>query len=179
MIPRENIFKIGKFQKTHGLKGELNMISEIDGNYFKEGNPLIIDSDGIVVPFYTESIRPKGSTSFLIKLEGINDETEASQFINSDIYILKEDAEEWLDDEIIDSNSLIGFEVIELSNHNTIGVIKDIDDSTSNILFIVTNSENEEILFPASDHFIEEIDEETKKIFMNLPGGLLEVNRKD
>ena len=63
MIKKEDIVAIGKFQKTHALKGELNALLDIDGDYAADGHPLIIDIDGIYVPFYAETVRPKGAES--------------------------------------------------------------------------------------------------------------------
>ncbi|MCH5234336.1 MAG: 16S rRNA processing protein RimM [Muribaculaceae bacterium] len=179
MIKKEDIINIGKFQKTHALKGELNMISDIDPEYFLEGNPLIIEYDGILVPYYVESIRPKGSTSFLVKISGIENEEEAALFVNKEISILKKDAEEWLEDELIDSNELAGYKVLDVSTNGELGEIDRVDDSTVNLLFIVKQNNGDEIFIPANEDFIVEIDDENKLIKMNLPLGLIELNRKE
>ena len=178
MILREEIIPVGKFQKTHALKGELNMISEIDPQYFVEGNPLIIENEGILVPYFVESIRPKGSTSFLVKIDGINSEEEASSFVNKEINMLKKDADEWLEEEIVEGNELIGYKVVDASNDTVIGEISDVDDSTSNVLFIVASTD-EDIYIPASEDFIENIDEEQKIIRLRMPDGLLDINAKN
>lgn len=65
MIEEKDIKAIGKFQKTHALKGELNAILDIDSEYVSEGNAVVVDIDGIFVPFFASSVRPKGSTSYL------------------------------------------------------------------------------------------------------------------
>ena len=65
MITEEEITSVGKLLKTHALKGEMNMMLDIDPGYFEEGNPAVLDIDGIYVPFYSDSIRTKGSFSFL------------------------------------------------------------------------------------------------------------------
>lgn len=173
MILTEDLIKIGKFQRTHALKGELNMISDVDAEYFKEGNPAIVDYDGIMVPYYLESIRPKGSTSFLVKLQGIDSEENASPFVNKEVYILKKDAEEWLPEEIIESDEWEGFEIVDEETGKVLGKIDYIDDSTANILFSVLTEDGREILIPANEDFITEVDEEAQTIRMNLPEGLL------
>lgn len=178
MIKKEDIFPIGKFQRTHALKGELNMLCEIDPEYFIEGNPLIIEEDGILVPYFVESIRPKGSTSFLTKLEGINSEEEASLFVNKEIHILKKDAEEWLDDTLETWADFIEYKIIDDTTDKIIGSIKGVDDSTVNILFIIENEEGDEIYLPANEDLISEIDEERKEIRMILPDGIMELNNK-
>lgn len=174
MIKREEIISIGKFQKTHALKGELNMISDVDPEYFSEGNPLIVECEGIYVPFYVNSVRTKGSTSFLVKIDGVENEGEASQFVNKEIFILKKDAEEWLED-IEDMETWTGYVVKVDKDDKKIGTLKSIDDTTANILFIIENDEGSEIYIPANEDFIAEIDETNGIIRMNLPEGLLEL----
>lgn len=179
MIREEEIIIIGKFQKTHALKGELNMISDIDPEYFTEGHPLILNYDGILVPYYIETIRPKGSTSFLVKLKGVNNEEEASFFVNKEIGILKKDAESWLDTDLLDSNQLQGFKIINEDKKEEIGIIDSVDSSTANLLFIVKQKNGEEILLPANEDLITEIDLENKLITMILPEGIIGLNKKE
>ena len=52
MITEEEITSVGKLLKTHALKGEMNMMLDIDPGYLEDGNPAILDIDGIYVPFY-------------------------------------------------------------------------------------------------------------------------------
>ena len=179
MINSEDLVNIGKFQKTHALKGELNMITDIDSEYFEEGNPLIIDYDGIMVPYYVESIRTKGSSSYLVKLKGVDSEEEAGQFVNKGIYISKEDAKEWLEEYLQDVNNLLGYRIINDSNDSILGEITDIEDSTSNVLFIVKNEAGEELYLPASEDLIIEVDDDAREIRMIIPEGLLDINSKE
>lgn len=178
MILVEEIKNIGKIQKTHALKGELNMILEVDPEYFLEGNPLIVEIDGIYVPYYIETIRPKGNTSFLVKIEGVDSESEASYFINKNIYMLKKDSDEWLEEGEGESESLIGYKVYEVNSGISVGEIEDIDDSTVNLLFIVRQKNGEEVLIPANDNLIIGIDDENKTITMEIPDGLIDLNLK-
>lgn len=178
MINPEDVIIIGKFQKTHALKGELNFISNIDPEYFLEGNPLIIEYDGILVPYYVNSIRPKGSTSYLVKIDGIDSEEEANQFVNKEIWILKRDAETWLEDELIDSNELKNYKILDSQSGKEIGILERIDDSTSNLLFIVKEPSGEEIFIPANNDLIIEINENDKFIKMIISDGIVELNKK-
>lgn len=178
MIRKEEIVPIGKFQKTHALKGELNMLSDIDIDYFQQGNPMIIENDGIYVPYFAESIRKKGSVSYLVKLAGVESEEEASQFVNKTINILKEDAEDLIEVES-EEHLLIGYTVIDVNEHKAIGKIVDIEDSTSNVLFIIETKEGNEIMIPANEDLIKEIDEENETITMHIPEGLLDINNNE
>lgn len=179
MIKHEDITRVGKFQKTHGLKGELNTILDIDPEYFEEGKPLIVAIEGLFVPFYIESIRKKGNVSYLIKLEGVNNEKDASRFVNQDVFMLSADKEKWLDEDEFYVDSFIGYDILNRENNKSVGEIIDIDDSTENVLFIVKQKDSEETVFiPVVDDFIVEVNEADKKIVMELPEGLIDLNLK-
>ncbi|MCH5233285.1 MAG: 16S rRNA processing protein RimM [Muribaculaceae bacterium] len=172
MITNDQLITVGKFHKTHGLKGELNAILDIDPAYFVEGNPLIVEIEGLNVPFYLNSIRNKGSISYLIRLEGVETDKEASEFVNHEIKMIAEDSEEWLEP---NEDDLIGFTIVDMENQKPIGELYDIDDSTENVLFIVKNKDDS-FYIPAADEFIKEIDYDKKLIMMTFPDGLLDMN---
>lgn len=177
MIKKEELISVGKFQKTHALKGELNMISDIDPDYYAGGNPMIVDYDGIFVPYFVESVRPKGSTSYLVKIKGVDSEAEASNFVNKEIYMLKKDAEDWIDEIIEERDALIGYIVVDSTTGTQLGEIEDVEDSTSNVLLIVKNKDGEELYIPFNEDFIVNMDEDNGIIEMDLPSGLLDINK--
>ena len=178
MIKEEDIYTVGKFQKTHALKGELNMITDLDPEYFNEGNPIIVEYDGLYVPYYSTGIRKKGNTSYLVKIDGIDSEEQASEFVNKEIYILKKDAEEWIGEDLY-SEDLEGYEIEDSATGESIGLIEKLDDTTENVLFIIKSADEDEIIIPANDDFIVEINDEIKKIRMVLPEGLVDLNKKE
>lgn len=79
MIEEKSIISAGKFLKPHGLKGELNVLVEFDSEILEEDYPIIVDVDGIYVPFYAESVRPKGHFSSLVKLQGVDSQEETGR----------------------------------------------------------------------------------------------------
>lgn len=181
MIEEKELVKIGKFQKTHALKGELNAIIDIDSDYVENGEPLIVNMDGIFVPFYAESIRGKGVMSFLIKLEEVDSEEDAKLFVNHDIYALKETLREYYEDEdgeFTFEDELVGYQAVD-EKAGVLGEVTGIDDNTSNVLLIVENEEGDELYIPLAEDFILAIDNDERKIIMSLPDGLLDINKKE
>lgn len=180
MIDKKELIEIGKFFKTHALKGELNTQLDISPDFFEEGNPLIVEYDGIPVPFFISTIRPKGKSTYLIKIDGVDSETEARVFVNKIIYAIKTEAINFMEElDIPIPNEFDGYEIIDSESGNKIGKVVDLDDSTQNVLFIVEDELGDTVMIPASDDFIIEIDDENKKITMKLPEGLVEINRKN
>lgn len=181
MIEEKQLTEIGKFQKTHALKGELNAVLDIEPEFLTEGNAIIIDIDGIYVPFYCENIRNKGTFSYLVKLEGINNESEAKPFVNKIIYALKEAVSKYTvddpnnSDDIVFLDDLVDYDILD-ATLGLIGKIKEVDDTTDNILFIVENPDGERIYVPAVEDLISAIDSDSKCVEMQLPVGLLDLN---
>lgn len=175
MIKKEDIVEIGKFQKTHALKGELNALLDVDEGYIDDGNPLIVEMDGIFVPFYAESVRPKGSESFLIKLKDIDSSESAREFVNKSVYGLRIDLLDYFDDPEMElKEDFLDFVVID-SIAGEVGKIVDIDDSTDNVLFIVETPEGKTIYIPVAEEFITSIDRDRMRVEMTLPEGLLDL----
>ncbi len=54
MIKREDVFKIGRLGKPYGIRGEISF--QFDDDIFDrvECEYLILDMDGILVPFFIE-----------------------------------------------------------------------------------------------------------------------------
>ena len=177
MIEKKELIEIGKFQKTHALKGELNAVLNIDPEYVEEGNPLIIETDGIPVPFYAESIRPKGASSYLIKLEGVDSVEEADELVNNLIFAPRKDVEDYMGEELLLGDDLEGYRVVD-KDLGEIGVLESIDSSTENELFVVRTPDDEEVYIPIVDDFIVDIDQENGIINTSLPEGLVDLNVK-
>lgn len=179
MIKESEISSVGKLLKTHALKGELNMLLDIDPGYLEEGNPAIIDMEGIFVPFYADSIRTKGSFSYLVKFEGIDSEIEAKKFVNKTVYALRERLKEFMlenyDEEYALYDDLVGYTIKDVDS-GVIGKVVEIDTNTENELFIVETPEGNTVYIPLTEDFIEKMDEENKIITMHLPDGLLDLN---
>ena len=179
MIEERELSAVGKFQKTHALKGELNAILDIEPDFLEEGNAAIVSVDGIFVPFFAEGIRPKGNTSYLIKLDGIDSEQDAKPFVNKTIYALRSELAPYLELEegdILDEEDLEGFTVIDNETGKVLGTIDRVDSTTANLLFIVETPARDELYIPAAEEFIESVDENEKRIVMNLPDGLIDLN---
>lgn len=179
MITIGEISAIGKLQKTHALKGELNLLLDIDAEYLTFGNPAIIEIDGIFVPFYADSVRPKGSCSFLVKFDGIDTEEKAKVFINKTVYALRSKLKHYIEDNYDESialyDDLVGW-TVEDDRLGVIGIITDIDTNTINELLIVEDKNGNTVFIPFADDFIIEVNDAVQIIRMKLPDGIVDLN---
>ena len=167
MLKKEDFVYYGKFLKPHGTKGEIGLQS--DG--FTLGDDcdyVACDIDGILVPFFFETIRSKSSDISIVKVERMESAEDVRFLTNRDAYIPRQWVEE---SEELTWSYFKGFKAID-TELGELGEIVDIDDSTMNTLFVV-EGENDETLIPAQEEFIVNIDHENKEIIFELPEGLV------
>lgn len=173
MIRKEEVYKIGMFNKPHGIHGELQFTFTDDIFDRVEAEYIVCLLDGIMVPFFIEEYRFRTDTSALMKLEGIETTERARMFTNVEVYFPKKHADEVETGEVT-WDYFVGFNVEEI-NHGNIGEIVEVDNSTINTLFIV-DYQGEELMIPAQEDFIKDIDPKHKVITMELPQGLLNID---
>ena len=173
MIKVEDVYRIGLINKPHGVHGEL--LFSFDDDIFDrmEADYIICMMDGILVPFFFESYRFRSDSTALIKLEGIDTEQQARRMTNVEVFFPKEHVEELEDNELTWSY-FVGF-LIKDVNEGEIGKVIDVDDSTINTLFVVDHNDTE-VLIPAQEDFIVDLDREKRVITMQIPEGLLDLN---
>lgn len=175
MITSDQIISIGCCTKPHGIKGEITISLDIDCP-ISNLSCIILQIEGIFVPFFMESIRNKSHNSFLVKFVGIDTDDEANELSHSKIYVLRSEIADFIesdgDDDVFYLEDFIGYTIIDSPENNLIGTIVGYDDSTENFLFEVESQDGTEILIPAADDFIIEIDECKKHVIMQLPIGL-------
>lgn len=172
MIKENEVFKIGKLIKPHGIKGEISFAFENDVFDRVECPYLICRINGILVPFFIEEYRFKGSETALITFEDIDSEDKAQRLSGLEVYFPRKYYEEDIAEDIEYSwNFFIGFSISD-KKAGKIGIIEDIDEKTLNTLFLIKNGD-EELIIPATEDFIEKIDTKKKILYLNLPEGLL------
>lgn len=173
MIRRDELIKIGRFNKPHGVRGEISM-TFTDDAFDRCDSPYIVCLiDGIFVPFFIEEYRFKNDSTALVKLIDVDNEVDAATFTLLDVYYPKRYYTE-PDDTTLPGDYFIGFTVVD-SKKGTLGSVASIDDTTANILFVVTAPDGSELLIPAQEAFVDSIDEQARIIHMHLPDGLLDL----
>ena len=169
MIRQEEVYKIGRLGKAHGVKGEVSFQFDDDVFDRTDADYLILDIDGILVPFFMEEYRFRSDALALVKFCDVDTQERASELTGSNVYFPRALAE---DEEGMPSlASLIGFDLVEAKDGVRVGTIATIDDSTANLLFELEDGR----LIPASDDLITDINIKERTIKMEIPEGLLEI----
>jgi 16S rRNA processing protein RimM len=169
MIRLEEISPIGIFGKTHGIKGEINLELNID--FDLENTPyIIVDIDGIFVPFFIEDYRYKSDTMALVLFEDINTEEQVRPFFGKKAYVKKDALGEDENDEM-SINYYVGFTMLT-PQRVVIGQIVEIDDSTANVLFVLDN----DTLVPVGAVEVLDLDTDNHTMIVEIPEGLLDID---
>ena len=167
MMRKEDVYRIGKLGKTHGVRGEISFLFDDDVFDRVDADYLILSIDDILVPFFIEEYRFKTDSNALMKFEGIDTQERARELTGCEVYFPHELADS--DEDTISWAAIVGFDITDADSNRTIGRIAAVDDSTINILFELEDGR----LIPASEDLITDIDQQARTITMRLPDGLL------
>ena len=173
MIRKEEVYKIGRIGKPHGVHGELQMQFSDDVFDAVDADYLLLDIDGILVPFFMEEYRFKSNEKALVKFVDIDSEERARQLTGCEVFFPRNLSDS--DDEHVSWAEIIGFAVIDKQNGQIVGHIKGIDDTTINTLFEIETTAGNDILLPAHEELIHEADMQRREIRMSIPDGLLDL----
>ena len=108
MIKREDVYKIGVFNKPHGIHGELSFTFTDD----------IFDR---VEAAYLEEYRFRSDSTALVKLEGVDTAERARMFTNVEVYFPAKHVEDAGPGELT-WDFFVGFRVEEV-NHGALGEV--------------------------------------------------------
>ncbi|MBR5689160.1 MAG: 16S rRNA processing protein RimM [Prevotella sp.] len=173
MIKKEEVYRIGRIGKPHGVKGEMNFMFTDDVFDRTDSDYLIIEVEGLLVPFFIEEYRFRSDETALLKLCDIDTQEQARQFTNCDVFFERSKADT-PDDELTWAQ-IVGFRIVDENNGKIVGEIVAVDDSTENILFEIETSKGNQILIPAHDELIVQIDADKRQIKMTLPEGIFDL----
>lgn len=160
-----NYILIGKIVNTHGIKGELRIISDFPykDRVFKNNFNIYIGKDKIneVINTYRHH-----KIFDMITLKNYNNINEVLKYKGSLVYINRLDLQlndnEYLESDLLDFNIII--------NNNIIGKLSSFENHNKNKIIIVKNKEKE-ILLPYNSNLIENINLDKKEIiYKNIEG---------
>lgn len=164
------LLPIGKVVGTHGIKGYLKVFPYTESiDSFAPGKVLVLSREGeSLATFRTESVRAHKRV-FLLALEGIASIEAAEKWVGYQLCIYEsslphpeEGSYYWY--------QIIGLEVFTVDNRR-LGRVTEIFPTGSNDVYVVREGKRE-VLIPAIDSVVVDIDLKHKVLRVNLPEGL-------
>ena len=167
MIREDDVYKIGRIGKPHGIGGEVTLRFSDDVFDRVDAAYLVLMVDGILVPFFIEEYRFRSEEVALVKFEDIDTMDRAAELTGCDVFFPRHLAD--IDNDVLTWSQIVGYDIVDVASGKVIGRIESVDESTINVLLELADG----TLIPAVDEFIDDIDHEARKLFMSLPDGLL------
>lgn len=182
MIRKEDLYRIGRLGKPHGVKGEIAFLFDDDA-FDRAGAPyLVLDIEGLPVPFFINDCRFKNGSTALVTFDGVATEAQAARLTGCEVYLPRSLA---VGAGAPSQAELVGYAVVALPPeeggeatekrpyyNKVIGEIASIDTSTANILFDIRRPDGTTVLVPAAPGLIAGIDRATRRVAMVVPDGL-------
>ncbi|MBQ9071574.1 MAG: 16S rRNA processing protein RimM [Bacilli bacterium] len=156
-----NLIYLGKLVNTHGIKGEVRIISDFKYKevVFKKGSKLYIDNKSYIIETYRVH-----KNYDMVKLDNINSIDDALNIKGLNVYINRDEYEfnGYLDED------LIGLSVYD--NEKYKGKVIDIYKTNNHDLLVIDGIKRH--MVPNINNFVKEVDLDNKKIYIEYIGGL-------
>jgi 16S rRNA processing protein RimM len=158
---------VGRIVRPHGIRGALLVegISELIQS-LSTGGEIYIGSDS--PPKTIASFRPHRGM-FLLSLEGFSDRESAEELREAEIKLRFEQID--LPDHEYYYWQIIGLEVYTETGE-TLGIIDRIIETGANDVYVVTRADGEQILIPAIEDVVLEVDLDAGRMLVHLLPGL-------
>jgi 16S rRNA processing protein RimM len=170
-VEKKGYVLIGKIVGVHGLKGTNKFSSYADSlSVFNPGRSILIrDTRNRETNIEINWVKPHTKTP-LISFKGVGVRDQAEALIGAELFIPKTELPE-LDEDTYYWFELIGIEVYTTAD-NYLGRIDSIIPTGSNDVYVVKDKK-QEVLIPAIESVVVDIDLELKKMRVDLPEGLV------
>lgn len=157
---------IGSIVNTHGLKGEVRLLSD-----FKHKKDVLIPNQIVYLGQRKDELTISGHRIHknydLLTFNGLSDINDVIVYKNDELFIKRSS----LADNVILNEDLIGLEVYD--DLKLIGTVKYVLKNKAHDIISVKN-ENKDYLVPYVDEFIKQIDLKNNKIIINNIKGLID-----
>jgi len=172
-VDNVRFLSIGKIVGAHGIKGALKVYSYAESvSSFKPGSSVILEVDGLEKTFTVAWVKPHHKT-ILVAFEGITNRDRAEELVGLELFIARNSLEA-LEEGVYYWSDIIGLAVYTVENEY-LGRVASILQTGSNDVYVVKNEEGQEhaeILVPALEWVVREIDVDQKMMRVDLPEGL-------
>lgn len=172
-MQKKDCFYLGKIVKKYSFKGEVLVKLDTDQpEIYNNLDAVFMELKNKLIPFFIKRSQLHKSQLLRIKFEDVTTEEDANAILKSELYLPLELLPKLKGDKFY-FHEVIGFTVKDV-NFGNVGIIKGINDTTSQALFEI-DRDGVEILIPLNDDFIKKVDRENKTIIVETPEGLIDL----
>ena len=165
-------FKVGKFAASHGLTGHLVLVHSLGSKTaLKDLEALFIqESKDSFMPYFIQETSVKNDAEVYVKLEGIDNKELARKFTPKEVWMAAADFQRFAAKS--SPISMLGYDL--MNGGENLGEIIEVIEQPHQILCAIMYN-GQEALIPVHDDNLVKMDQENKKLYVNVPDGLLEI----
>lgn len=168
----EDLLRVGVIANTHGIRGEVKVFPTTDEKErFKDLKKVILDMGKEQKVLEIQSVR-FFKNLVILKFKGIDNINDIEMYKGKDLLVTREDAVPLEEGEYFIAD-LLDLDVYS-DEDEKIGVLYDVMQTGANDVYVVKTEEGKEILLPAIDECILDIDLEEKRMTVHIMEGLLD-----
>jgi 16S rRNA processing protein RimM len=167
---------VGRIARPHGLRGQVivNLDTDFPEERFQPGAELFVERGGRVEPLTITTVRFHRERP-VIGFRGIDAIDDAETLAGLELRVPLA-ALAALPDGVFYRHDLIGCRV-ETTSGGTVGVVSDVEGSMSGSRLVIDGAAGE-VLVPLAAEICREIDAAGKRIVIDPPEGLIDLNAK-
>jgi 16S rRNA processing protein RimM len=165
---------LGQITKTSGFEGAV--LVRLEKKFIEnipEPESVFLEIEGRPVPFLISSLEYPGADVLKLSFVGYTSVDTVDEFKGCNVFLTTPSEE---DQEESGLSFLKGFKVADQDN-KAIGRIREIIANPGQLLLEIETENSEELLLPFHEDLIIRIDRRRKIVSMEIPEGLLDINR--
>ncbi len=167
-------FKIGKLSASTGLKGELVLQHSLGKKTSLKGLEAIFleERKDSFIPYFLQSAKIRNEHETVIKLEGIDIVEAARKLTPKEVWLKEDDFKKFA--VASSAIALLGFSII--NEGEDLGEILEVIEQPHQVLCTILLN-GKEALIPIHEDSLEKVDKKSRKVYVTLPDGLLDIYR--
>lgn len=167
----EKQLQVGVISSTHGIRGEVKVFPTTnDASRFKELKQVYLETGKEQIPLEIERVK-FFKRSVILKFKGIDDINDIEKYRGKSLLIDREDAIELEENEYYIAD-MLGIEVYTEDGYR-FGSLRDVMETGANDVYIIETEEYGEVLIPAIQDCILDVDVEAGRMTIHLMEGLI------
>lgn len=171
-IDSDKYLQVGAITSTHGIKGEVKVFPTTDDpRRYDELDEVFLDAGKELKVLHIQSVK-YFKQFVIVKFKEFGDINEIEPFKGKNIYVDREHAVDLEDDEYFVAD-LLGLKVVT-DEGEEFGELTDVLFTKANDVYVVTQPDGKEVLIPAIEECIMDVDLDEEIMTVHIMPGLLD-----
>ena len=165
---------IGRIVSSFGLTGEVILKHALGKKtQLKDVEAIFVEQHkGSYLPYFVQSSKAKDHEDTYVKLEAVDTKESAARLTGKQVWLLDTDFRKLAGKTA--PISLLGFQL--LTEDEDLGPIEEVIEQPHQVLLRIS-LDGKEALIPLHAETLDKIDHKTKRVYVTLPDGLLDIYR--